>query len=572
MPRPQLKRADAKAKAEAAGATVGGDVTGKTTLVVNGGDGGAKLEKAKAKGIEIWDEASFMAAIGGGSSSSTAAAATTSGGGKKKKAEAPAEEPAAKKPKGKGKGKEAAPPPPPAAPPASKPSGGGGGRVRKPDRSVPDGGMYAVHEDYDVKLNQTNIGGGQNNNKFYIIQVLESGGQYFAWNRWGRVGEEGQHKMEACGTAAAAIKSFEKKFKDKTKNTWTSGASRDQFVKHDGKYQLVDVEDDDGGDGAALGKLSAEQIGKGQEVLEQIKAALNGEGGNVAFLSGQFYSLIPTQTGRTAPPAIADFGMLAEKEHQLDFWLRMGFEDMTQTLMDNPLEKMRDEPPPPTLQVAAGGVCDKMAIGQSQQRGQALEKAQAVRCAKGGSNAGLAAPAPLPSPSPARPGPFGALASVAGQAEQEDERRAVRGHRALHGQLHLPRAQPRAAREAPAGAPPPGRRRGASRPPPPRAPHHWPPPQPCPPCFAAPAGAALPAVPAPALLGDGPHAQGGQRAVARHRRRPVRHVRGGQGDHVVVGFLVHQRRERGARLHEAARWQGEPGAPGPLHLDSSPRI
>ena len=48
MPRPQLKRADAKAKAEAAGATVGGDVTGKTTLVVNGGDGGAKLEKAKA--------------------------------------------------------------------------------------------------------------------------------------------------------------------------------------------------------------------------------------------------------------------------------------------------------------------------------------------------------------------------------------------------------------------------------------------------------------------------------------------------------------------------------------------
>ena len=117
MPRPQLKRADAKAKAEAAGATVGGDVTGKTTLVVNGGDGGAKLEKAKAKGIEIWDEASFMAAIGGGSSSSTAAAATT-----KKKAEAPAEEPAAKKPKGKGKGKEAAPPPPPAAPPASKPS------------------------------------------------------------------------------------------------------------------------------------------------------------------------------------------------------------------------------------------------------------------------------------------------------------------------------------------------------------------------------------------------------------------------------------------------------------------
>ena len=41
-----------------------------------------------------------------------------------------------------------------------------------------------VHEDYDCMLNQTNI--GNNNNKFYIIQVLNVG-QYYAWNRWGRV-------------------------------------------------------------------------------------------------------------------------------------------------------------------------------------------------------------------------------------------------------------------------------------------------------------------------------------------------------------------------------------------------
>ena len=36
-------------------------------------------------------------------------------------------------------------------------------------------------QDYDVKLNQTNI--GNNNNKFYIIQVLRQGGRFFAWNR-----------------------------------------------------------------------------------------------------------------------------------------------------------------------------------------------------------------------------------------------------------------------------------------------------------------------------------------------------------------------------------------------------
>lgn len=42
-----------------------------------------------------------------------------------------------------------------------------------------------VHEDYDCTLNQTNI--GNNNNKFYIIQLLEEGDCFFCWNRWGRV-------------------------------------------------------------------------------------------------------------------------------------------------------------------------------------------------------------------------------------------------------------------------------------------------------------------------------------------------------------------------------------------------
>jgi hypothetical protein len=52
-------------------------------------------------------------------------------------------------------------------------------------------------------------------------------------------------------------------------------------VKHDGKYQLVDVEDDDAGDGSgeeALGKLSQAQIEKGQAVLGQIRAALGAAG------------------------------------------------------------------------------------------------------------------------------------------------------------------------------------------------------------------------------------------------------------------------------------------------------
>ena len=269
----------------------------------------------------------------------------SSASGGKKKAESPVEEPPAKKAKGKTaakgkaaakeeaaapaeeaakKGKGKAAPDVPAAPAVSAapaPSGGGGGgRVRQADRSVPGGASFAVHEAYDVKLMQTNIGGGKNNNKFYIMQVLASEGKYFCWNRWGRLGEEGQNNgLEACGSEEAAIKSFSKKFKDKTKNTWVTGAPASAFVKHEGKYQLVEVEEDGGGGDASLGKLSAEQISKGQAVLGLIKAALDGsDQGIIAELSSQFYSLIPTQTGRTAPPPIGDMGMLSEKERPLD--------------------------------------------------------------------------------------------------------------------------------------------------------------------------------------------------------------------------------------------------------------
>ena len=42
-----------------------------------------------------------------------------------------------------------------------------------------------VVEDYDCMLNQTNI--GHNNNKYYVIQVIEANGRFYAWNRWGRV-------------------------------------------------------------------------------------------------------------------------------------------------------------------------------------------------------------------------------------------------------------------------------------------------------------------------------------------------------------------------------------------------
>ena len=45
--------------------------------------------------------------------------------------------------------------------------------------------MLQIVDDYDCMLNQTNI--GHNNNKYYVIQVLQQGGFFYSWNRWGRV-------------------------------------------------------------------------------------------------------------------------------------------------------------------------------------------------------------------------------------------------------------------------------------------------------------------------------------------------------------------------------------------------
>lgn len=94
-----------------------------------------------------------------------------------------------------------------------------------------------VHEDYDCTLNQTNI--GNNNNKFYIIQLLEEDGHYFCWNRWGRVGEVGQTKMNPFVCLEDAKKDFEKKFREKTKNKWEE---REHFVAHPNKYTLIEVQ------------------------------------------------------------------------------------------------------------------------------------------------------------------------------------------------------------------------------------------------------------------------------------------------------------------------------------------
>lgn len=52
-------------------------------------------------------------------------------------------------------------------------------------------------------------------------------------------GEVGQSKINHFTCLEDAKKDFEKKFREKTKNSW---AERDHFVAHPGKYTLIEVQ------------------------------------------------------------------------------------------------------------------------------------------------------------------------------------------------------------------------------------------------------------------------------------------------------------------------------------------
>ncbi|KAK2507238.1 hypothetical protein MC885_002311 [Smutsia gigantea] len=247
-----------------------------------------------------------------------------------------------------------------------------------------------VHEDYDCTLNQTNI--GSNNNKFYIIQLLQDGERFVCWNRWGRVGEVGQSKLSSFMLLEDAKKDFEKKFRDKTKNSW---AERDHFVAHPGKYTLIEVQGEDetqeavvkvdGGplrtvaqrvrpcslDAATqilitnifskdmfndamahmnldvkkmpLGKLSKQQIARGFEALEALEVALKSPphaGLSLEELSSHFYTVIPHNFGRSRPPPINSPELLQAKK---DMLLVLADIELAQTLQATPEQVKKAE-------------------------------------------------------------------------------------------------------------------------------------------------------------------------------------------------------------------------------------
>ncbi len=81
------------------------------------------------------------------------------------------------------------------------------------DPACPKAHVTKVAGDADVMLNQTNI--GENNNKFYRMQLLQEGTStiHWVWTRWGRVGDKGQTRLQGPFDAETGYKEFKKKFR-----------------------------------------------------------------------------------------------------------------------------------------------------------------------------------------------------------------------------------------------------------------------------------------------------------------------------------------------------------------------
>ncbi|CAM4783524.1 unnamed protein product [Rotaria magnacalcarata] len=224
--------------------------------------------------------------------------------------------------------------------------------------------VYTENKDiFDCMLNQTNI--GNNNNKFYLIQLLEDNKSksYHVWLRWGRVGYTGQVSLENFGANLAnAKRCFCQKFSEKTKNDFYH---RDTFTKYSGKYDYVKLDynpttsktSDESEENKKkreaaleelksrpipeskldkrvqdlvelvcnirlmeeallemkfdakknpLGKLSSVQIKAGYAALKEIESFINTNNFNAAFVEANntYYTRIPHEFGRHTPPLI----------------------------------------------------------------------------------------------------------------------------------------------------------------------------------------------------------------------------------------------------------------------------
>ncbi|CAD8171360.1 unnamed protein product [Paramecium pentaurelia] len=215
--------------------------------------------------------------------------------------------------------------------------------------------VYEINNQiYDSLLNQTNIASGNNNNKFYIAQILESDKQpfkYYFFTRWGRVGQKGQHAAKEL-SLQSCIDEYEQKIYDKTvagdykilekfliqQNTESSNEmvhyeksmlqkEIKNFLKLIYDVKMMDKQMMEIGYDSSkmpLGKLGNETIKKGYCILKKIAEAINETKIAKAkkkclleSLSSDFYSYIPHNNGYSKLKSLDSNSDIKEKLEML---------------------------------------------------------------------------------------------------------------------------------------------------------------------------------------------------------------------------------------------------------------
>lgn len=254
-------------------------------------------------------------------------------------------------------------------------------------------------EIWDATLNQTNS--GANNNKFYLIQVLVCSGKgdYRAWTRWGRVGENGQSAMLGDGSLKDAQSEFQKKFRSKSGLPWSDRlkpAKENKYAFLERNYEESDDEDEKPEKGGKkqekeedeeevestlsapiqnlmsfifnqnhilsvmaamsydarklpLGKLSERTLQEGFRLLKELSELIDNPANaqttyNMTFtaaaenLSNRYFTTIPHVFGRNKPPVLQNDLLLKRECELLETLTDMG---VTNELMKRSKDKER---------------------------------------------------------------------------------------------------------------------------------------------------------------------------------------------------------------------------------------
>ena len=166
-----------------------------------------------------------------------------------------------------------------------------------------------------------------NNNKFYIVQGLKEGSNYYLWTRWGRVGVDGNNAKRPCSSLNDLSSHYQKTLKTKKSKGYTQIEIDYEEEKKEGKdtkkskknkkqvssklsdevqnllrfiFDMKAIEKSVMKVGLnvkklPLGKLSKKTILDGYSVLKKIEKALKKKSNTkeLGDLSSEFYTYIP---------------------------------------------------------------------------------------------------------------------------------------------------------------------------------------------------------------------------------------------------------------------------------------